>query len=214
MTSRCPDTFAGRFLVKPLCPVARRLFRTVFRVRIFGEENIPAEGAYIVASNHRSYLDPPVLNSVFPEPLFFLAKEELFRPPLGWLVRHMRAVPVRRGAGDVTVLELSLEILHRGCPVCVFPEGTRAAPGTFLKPKVGVGLLAIRSGLPVLPVYIDGTDRVFPRGARFPKPGHPVGVFVGKPRRYLGYEENLKSYREVALDIMDAVIALSSPRPS
>jgi len=140
MTPSCPDTFTGRFLIKPLCPAGRRLFRSLFRITVSGEENIPRREPFIVASNHRSYLDPPVLNAVFPEPLFFLAKEELFKFPLGCIIRHMRAVPVRRGAGDVTALEMSLEILRKGCPVCVFPEGTRAEPRKFLKPKVGVGL--------------------------------------------------------------------------
>ncbi len=214
MTSRCPDTFTGRFLLKPLCPLGKRLMRKVFRIKVSGEENIPPSGAYIVASNHRSYLDPPVLNAVFPEPLFFLAKEELFRPPLGWLIRHMRAVPVRRGSGDVAVLELSLEVLHRGCPVCVFPEGTRAQPGKFLRPKVGVGLLAVKSGVPVLPVYIGGTDELLPKGAVLPKFGGSVEVFIGKPRRFMDYEDNLKGYRKVALEIMQEIVALSPPHPS
>jgi len=93
MTSRCPDTFTGRFFLKPLCPLGKRLFRRMFRLKVSGEENIPATGAYIVAPNHRSYIDPLVLNAVFPEPLFFLAKEELFRPPSNF--------PSKCSAGDV-----------------------------------------------------------------------------------------------------------------
>ncbi len=209
----CLDTPVSKFLLRPLCPIVRPVFRRVFKVEVSGAENIPAEGPYIVASNHRSHLDPPVLNSVFPEPLIFLAKEELFKPPLGLIIRHMRAVPLRRGSGDVETLETVLGLLHRGCSVAIFPEGTRARPGEFLKPKAGVGLLAVKSGAPIVPVLIEGTDAVFPRGSRFPKPGHPIRVYVGKPRRFTSYEDSVKGYRRAAQDIMDSIKSLL-PRPS
>ncbi len=209
----CPLTPVGRFLIAPFCPVAKPIFRGIFRISVHGLENVPKGGPYIVASNHRSHLDPPVLNSVFPEPLVFLAKEELFRPPLGWIIRHMRAVPIRRGSGDVETLEMVLELLHRGCKVAIFPEGTRADPGKFLRPKPGVGLLAIKSGIPVVPVLIEGTDRVFPRGSRFPKPGPRIDVFIGKPRRFSAYQDNLKGYRQAAIEIMEEIKSLL-PRPS
>ncbi|WP_457600073.1 lysophospholipid acyltransferase family protein [Hydrogenivirga sp.] len=209
----CPITPVGRYVIKPLCPLAKPLFKRLFRIEVHGEENIPRSGPFIVASNHRSHLDPPVLNAAFPEPLVFLAKEELFRPPLGWFIRHMRAVPIRRGSGDVDTLEMTLGLLHRGCHVAIFPEGTRARPGEFLRPKPGVGLLAIKSGVPVVPVLIEGTDHVFPRGASFPKPGHPIRVFIGKPKLYSSYEDNLKGYRKAALEIMEDIKSLL-PRPS
>lgn len=206
--SGCPLTPIGRYFIKPLCPITKPIFRKIFRIEVYGDENIPSQGSYIVASNHRSHLDPPVLNSVFPEPLVFLAKEELFKPPLGWIIRHMRAIPIRRGAGDVDTLEMTLELLHKGCAVAVFPEGTRAKPGEFLRPKPGIGLLAVKSGVPVVPVLIEGTDRVFPRGSSFPKPGPPISVYIGKPRKFLGYEDNLKGYRKVSLEIMEEIKAL------
>ncbi len=209
----CPLTPVGRFLIAPLCPIAKPIFRNVFKISVHGIENIPKEGPYIVASNHRSHLDPPVLNSVFPEPLVFLAKEELFKPPLGWIIRHMRAVPIRRGSGDVETLEMVLELLHRGCKVAIFPEGTRADPGKFLRPKPGVGLLAVKSGVPVVPVLIEGTDRVFPRGGKFPRPGPRIDVFIGKPRRFSAYQDNLKGYRQAAIEIMEEIKSLL-PRPS
>ncbi len=191
--------------MKPLCPVVKPVFRWIFRLRITGLENVPKEGPYIVASNHRSHLDPPVLNSIFPEPLVFLAKEELFKPPLGWFMRHTGAVPIRRGAGDVDTLEMVLELLHKGCAVGIFPEGTRAEPGRFLRPKLGVGLLAVKSGAPVVPVLIEGTDVVLPRGRKVPKLGYPIRVYVGKPRRFLSYEDNVKGYRKVSLEIMEEI---------
>ncbi len=211
----CPTTFLGRYILKPLCPLARPLFRTLLRIEAHGLENIPSSGGYIVASNHRSHLDPPVLNSVFPEPLFFLAKEELLKPPLGFILRHMRVIPVRRGAGDLEALERAKELIWKGCSVCIFPEGTRARPGTFLRPKSGVGFLAIKTGFPVVPVYIDGTDRVLPKGSRFPRLGHAIRVFIGRPKVYRG-EENPKVYRSVAEDVMDRIRSLAGtpPHPS
>lgn len=208
MSGGCPVSTFARLFLKPLCPTARRLFRGLFRIEVYGLENLP-EGPCLVASNHRSHLDPPVLNSVFPEPLRFLAKEELFKVPiLGRLLPHMGAIPVKRGSGDLQVLELTLELLRKGCKVCIFPEGTRANPGQFLKPKPGVGLLAVKSQKPVLPVYIEGTDMVFPRGAKFPKPGHPIRVFIGKSKVYFE-EDNLRGYRRVAQDIMESIIELA-----
>ncbi|MDQ7038871.1 MAG: lysophospholipid acyltransferase family protein [Aquificota bacterium] len=211
----CPSTFPERYLLKPLCPVAKPLFRAFLRVKVYGLENVPEKGGYIVASNHRSHLDPPVLNSVFPEPLFFVAKEELFKPPLGFILRHMRAIPVKRGSGDLETLERVRELLEEGCSVCIFPEGTRAGPGEFLRPKSGVGFLAVRTGSPVVPVYIDGTDRVLPKGSRVPKPGHLIRVFIGKPKVYRE-KDNLRSYRSVAEDVMERIRSLAGnpPRPS
>ncbi|MCS6957020.1 MAG: lysophospholipid acyltransferase family protein [Aquificaceae bacterium] len=208
MSSGCPVSAIGRWLLSPLCPATKYLFRRVFRVEVSGFENIPS-GPCIVASNHRSHLDPPVLNSVFPEPLRFLAKEELFRVPIiGRLLPHMGAIPVRRGSGDLEVLELAIELMHYGCKIGIFPEGTRANPGEFLKPKLGIGLLAVKSHKPVLPVYIEGTDKVFPRHAKLPKPGHPIRVVIGKAKVY-SEEDSPRGYRIVATDIMESIKELA-----
>ncbi|MGC8852621.1 MAG: lysophospholipid acyltransferase family protein, partial [Hydrogenobacter sp.] len=121
MRNDCYPSRFSKFFLAPLCPLVKPLFRSFFRIRAYGLENVP-EGSYLVAPNHRSYLDPPVLNAVFPKHLTFIAKEELFRAPiLGMLLPHMSAIPIRRGSGDVQVLELALELLHAGCRLCVFP---------------------------------------------------------------------------------------------
>ncbi len=208
MSSGCPLTFLGRYVLLPAWKGILPLFRRVLRLEVSGLENIPDEPC-IVAANHRSNLDPPVLNAVFGEPLFFLAKEELFRPPLGWVMKHMRALPVRKSAGDLEILEYTIELLREGCRVGIFPEGARARPGEFLRPKPGVGLLAVKSGFPVLPVYIEGTDRILPRGALVPRLGHPVRVVIGKAKRYDYLEGNVRVFKKVALEIMEEIKALA-----
>ncbi len=205
-------TWVEHYLIRPLCPVGKPLFRILMGIKAVGTEKIP-EGACIVASNHRSHLDPPVLNSVFPEPLIFLAKEELFRPPLGWILRHMRAIPVRR-RGDVEVLNTSLELLRRNLKVAIFPEGTRAKPGEFLKPKPGVGLLAVKSGVPVLPVLIEGTDRSMPRGSKCPKVFGSITVTIGDPFTAQGFEDSPRGYKEAAKEIMRKIQTLSEESSS
>lgn len=209
MPNDCPISLFSKVFLAPMCPVVKMFFRNLFRINAYGLENLP-EDSYIVASNHRSYLDPPVLNSVFPKHLTFIAKEELFKIPfLGPLLPHMGAIPIKRGSGDIQTLELSLELLNKGCNLCVFPEGTRANPGEFLKPKLGVGLLAIKSQRPVVPIYIDGTDRVLPRGKKIPSIGHPISVYIGKPKRYDFLEDSLRGYREASNIIMEEIKRLS-----
>ncbi len=203
----CPLTPVGKYIFLPIWKALTPFLRFILRLDVIGKENIPSEPC-IIASNHRSHLDPPVLNLVFPEPLVFLAKEELFKPPLGSLLRHMRAIPVRRNAEDISVLEKSVELLKHECNICIFPEGTRAKPGEFLRPKPGVGYLAIKSGYPVLPVYIEGTDRILPRGAKLPKPGK-VKVVIGKPVSYKGFEPSVKNFKKVSSDIMERIKELS-----
>jgi len=209
MRNDCYLSRFSKFFIAPFCPVIKPIFRSLFKIKVYGLEHIP-EGSYLVAPNHRSYLDPPVLNAVFPKHLTFIAKEELFRTPiLGILLPHMSALPIKRGAGDVQTLKLALELLHAGCRLCVFPEGTRAKPGEFLKPKLGIGLLAVKSKKPVLPVYIDGTDKVLPRGKKIPSIGYPIRVFIGKPKRYDFLEDNPKGYKAASNMIMEEIKKLS-----
>ncbi len=206
MSGVCLSAYERFFM--PFCPLAKNLFKTIFRVSCKGIDLLP-EPPYIVASNHRSHLDPPVLNAVFPSPLVFLAKEELFKPPLGWFMRHMRAVPVKR-RGDTQALSIALSALEKGCCVGIFPEGTRAPAGSFLPPKPGIGVIAIKSGVPVVPVLIEGTDRSLPRGASLPRPFVPIKVKIGEPVSFKGMEDSTASYRKVAREVMSSIQSLAS----
>jgi glycerol-3-phosphate dehydrogenase (NAD(P)+) len=130
-----------------------------FRTRRLGREHIP-HGGVILAANHRSFLDPFVIGCCLPRPIYFVAKQELFRNPLlGWFLNCMGAFPVRRGKSDEQSVETSLALLERGQAVVIFPEGTRIRAGSLAKPKRGVGRLALQSGAPVVPIAVTGSER-------------------------------------------------------
>ncbi|MFN3813503.1 MAG: lysophospholipid acyltransferase family protein [Aquificaceae bacterium] len=209
MSYSCPISLFSKILLAPFCPLTKTLFRNLFRISVYGLENLPKDNC-IVASNHRSYLDPPILNSVFPKHLIFLAKEELFRPPFGYLLPHLGALPIRRGVGDTKALESLMELLNKGCSVCIFPEGTRAKSGEFLKPKLGVGYIAIKTKKPVVPVYLHGSDEVLPRGRLFPSFGKRISVLIGKPKAYASFDDDPKGYKEVSNLIMEEIKSLAN----
>ena len=126
-----------------------------------GREKIPRKGALILASNHFSVGDPPILTGVIPRRIAWMAKQELFDVPvLGILYRVFGCVPVRRFEADLKALRESQDVLRRGLVLGMFPEGTRSAGKGLKKGEPGTALIALRSGAPVLPVGIWGTENV------------------------------------------------------
>jgi 1-acyl-sn-glycerol-3-phosphate acyltransferase len=138
-------------------------FRTVGRCEVTGLENIPMEKrAIIFAANHRSLIDPPLLGSIIPRPIFYFAKEELFKIPfVGWYIRRVNSFPVRRSVHDVGALKTSLAVLTAGYPLLLFPEGGRRLdPRMQWKARAGVGMLAAKTGALVIPVGIRNTEHM------------------------------------------------------
>ena len=132
-----------------------------WRFSRIGREHIPAEGPVLLVCNHRSIIDPFLIGLCSRRPLYYVAKEEIFRNRLlGWFVSSLGAFPVRRGAADADTIETAKAILNRGEPVLIFPEGTRTRPGPLGKPKRGVGRLALETGATVVPVAMIGTERI------------------------------------------------------
>ena len=134
-----------------------------FRLERLGREHARVEGGLIVASNHRSFLDPFLLGATLPwrRPMHYVAKVELFEPAWqGWILSRLGAYPVRRGEADAETLETSRRILERGGALCIFPEGTRIRRGSLAVPHRGVGRLALESGAAVLPVAVHGSEHV------------------------------------------------------
>src|ERR671911_541203 len=129
------------------------------RLRRLGTEHIP-DGGVILASNHRSFLDPFAIGCCLGRPIYFVAKQELFKNPLlGWVLNCLGAFPIRRGAADEESVATSLALLERGEAVVIFPEGTRIRTGSLAQPRRGVGRLALQSGSPVVPIAVTNSER-------------------------------------------------------
>jgi 1-acyl-sn-glycerol-3-phosphate acyltransferase len=161
--------------------VVMAVFRPLFRVRIFGAERLPRAGAYIVAPTHRSITDVPFTSFVTTRMIRFLAKEELLSTAVGnWLFSRMGAVPVERGSADRAALRVLERALRDGDPVALFPEGTRSE-GPRLAPLYdGAAYLAVKLGVPIVPVGIGGSEHILPKGSVIPRL-HKVAVVVGEP---------------------------------
>ncbi len=186
----------------------RPFFKKILRIKAEGIENIPLNGGCILAANHRSNLDPFVLNTVSPRPIFFMAKEELFKIPLlGWFIKKAGAIPVKRNKRDIAALKKATELLKEGYCIGIFPEGHRAKPKQFRKPQSGIGLLVAKTQVPVIPVRIEGTDDIFPVGSSFPKIfKYPVHIKIGKAIKFDDVDN--KNYQDIANTIMESIKSL------
>src|SRR5436190_18355852 len=162
--------------------VLQPLFLIYFRMGRIGRENLPRRGPLLLASNHRSFLDPFGIGMHVRRPVYSMAKRELFQKRWqAWLLVRLGAFPVDRGAGDAEALETARAILQRGDCVVIFPEGTRVRPGPLGHPRRGIGRLALETGAPVAPVAVIGTEDVR-RGWRI-RPRR-VRIRVGRPLRF------------------------------
>lgn len=140
---------------------------------VHGLEHVPREGAYLLVANHASNLDPPFIGATVGHRtgrvIHFMAKNEIRRwPVVGFLAAAAGVIFVRRGEGDRAAQRLAMGALLGGKPIGIFPEGTRSRNGQLGEAKAGAALLATRSGVPILPVAISGTHRIFPGRSRFP----------------------------------------------
>lgn len=141
--------------------IVRAAFRIIWRRRVIGREHVPPQGGLILASNHASLADPPLVATAILRPVFFMAKQELFDiPGLGWLIRQLNAFPIRRMERDVGAFRMAQQVLTRGKVLILFPEGTRQKSGELGRARAGVGMLAIRTGCPVVPVYVHNARRI------------------------------------------------------
>ena len=157
------------------------LFRFLFRGSTQGLEHVPMDGPLVVASNHGSHLDPPLLGHALGRPVAFMAKAELFAIPLlGAVIRACGAYPVRRGASDREAIRTATAKLEQGWATGVFLDGTRQANGRVNNPLPGAALLAARSGAPLLPVAIVNSHRALGSGRIWPRLV-PLQLRVGAP---------------------------------
>jgi len=175
-----------------------------FFLQAKGKENIPKSGAFILASNHVSNLDPLMLGAACSRKLGYMSKEELFRSPiLAFWLRHVHAFPVKRQVHDVGAIREALKRLKSGQPLLMFPEGGRSADGEFSDVEPGVGMLAMHTSVPILPAFIKGSEKAMAKGSHKISFNKIVVVF-GKEF----YLDNNQSYEEAANRIKNEIIAL------
>jgi len=160
--------------------IARALFTLLTRWEVRGRENIPADGPVLVVANHLNLTDPPLLGVSLERKAIFMAKEELFRSPLSaYFVGSFGAFPVHRGKLDRKALRQSQQVLTDGLALVMFPEATRSKSARLQPAYPGSALIAMRSGVPVLPVGISGTERIKGLGWILRRPR--ITVNIGRP---------------------------------
>ena len=179
----------------------------------------PPDGPVILASNHASFLDPPLVGSGLRRPINYLARESLFRfPGIGALLRSWNSVPVDRDGGGAAGLKAILDRLLAGGGIILFPEGTRTKDGRLLPARSGIGLVVIKSQAPVIPVRIFGTFEAYGRHVKIPRPVR-VAVKYGRPMRFEKLRAEAKDcpksrlkeiYQQIADEIMAAIARLEA----
>lgn len=184
------------------------IFNFFFRIKIQGKENIPRSGAFILASNHSSFLDPPILSvGSFRRRLNFLAKEELFFNNIfGWYIRKLGAIPLSREKTDISAIKECIKRIKRGQPIVIFPEGTRNRQGEIKEGLPGIALLAAKTNIPVIPAYIKGADCALDanlKSLRFCR----IYLKFGKPLMF--YRQGPQTYSDILQRIMSAIEELS-----
>ena len=161
--------------------VVHGINRVCWRVEVHGAEHVPASGPVILAPVHRTIVDFFVVSEVTPRKIFYMAKEEIWRSPyLGSLVGSLGAFPVHRSGTDRLALDRAQTVLNRGDVLILFPEGTRRQGPVVAEILEGAPFLAARTGAPVVPIALSGTDRVVPPGSTVPRPAK-IHVVVGPP---------------------------------
>lgn len=160
----------------------RLFFRVVYKHEVIVKDPTPIQGGAIIASNHLSFLDPPLIAASWTEAIAFFAKSGLFENPLlRTLITSLNAHPVGNG-NDIKSLKLACKLLEEGNKILIFPEGTRSQDGSLVPFKRGIGMLALRTKVPIIPTYIHGTFDIWPKGQKLPSIfGKKTICIFGKP---------------------------------
>lgn len=176
------------------------LFRILFRLQVIGKENIPKTGAVVIACNHVSLLDPPMVGTASSRPVHFMAKSELFVPVLGTLYQSLGAFPVHRGAADPQAIRTSLTLLKQKKVLGIFPEGTRSKDGKMGKAQPGALAIAIKGKAAVIPTCILGSN-LANRKSFWPK----IKVVFGKPLSLENESGNKVKVEELSEQLMTEI---------
>jgi len=195
--------------------LARGFYDAWFRGEVVGLEHIPAQGPFLIASNHASHLDPPLVGCQIRRQMRFFARRTLWSNRISrWWLDGAETIAVDRDTGDVAAIRRVLQALHEDRGVVLFPEGTRSPDGHLQKPKAGVGLLACKSGVPVVPCRVYGSFAAFGKGRTIPRFGTPVTIVFGPPVQASEYDEpsaGKERYQLASQRIFDRIAALPLP---
>ena len=187
---------------KILKVIFRFTFNLLFSPKVIGAENVPKEGAMIMAANHMSNWDPPILGTYLPRTVGYMAKEELFKPAIaGAIIKSLNAFPVKRGASDRGAIKMALNILKKGLCPGIFPEGTRSRDGKLHKAQAGVSLIAAMSKAPVVPTALIGTNKIWSKEEKFPQ----LTIVFGEPIYYEGKSNDKAALEEFSQEIMKKI---------
>lgn len=187
------------------------IVRLFFRLKIFGRDNLPDKGPYIVACNHASYLDPPILGAAMPRSARFLIQENLYKKGfIGWWSRSIGCVRVKRQTRDISALKEALRRLNKGRILGLFPEGTRSSDGNLKEAQAGIGFLSFKAKAPIIPAYVKGTREALPKHSRTIKL-KPLSIYLGEkiePSSFSKGEGNKELYVKITKEVMSRIAQL------
>ena len=180
-TKLAGDTLASRLFYTVVRALVVGLAVAFTRTKVIGRHNVPARGPFLLAPIHRSNIDTPLAAAVTRRRMRFMGKDSLWKAsPIGWIISALGAFPVARGTADREALKRCIAVLEAGEPLVLFPEGTRQS-GPVVQPLFdGAAYVAVKAGVPIVPVGIGGSERVMPKGSRMLYPRKCV-VVVGEP---------------------------------
>jgi 1-acyl-sn-glycerol-3-phosphate acyltransferase len=188
--------------------IAWIILKIFWRMEIRGIENLPESGGLIITSNHVSYLDPAVLVASLNRKIYFIAKKEVFKNTfISFLLKNMNAFSVDRDNVDMFAFKKAMNILREEKVLGIFPEGTRSSNGELQELKMGALKIAMKTGVPILPVGINGTNKIYPRGIKFPILfKHKIIVKYGTLQHFNKLKSKDKIYQKQELNLLSKKI--------
>jgi 1-acyl-sn-glycerol-3-phosphate acyltransferase len=199
--------------------IVRASARLLFRLRVSGQDHIPRTGGVLIAANHASYLDIPILGCALPRQASFIGRMDLFSGIVGTILRYLGWIPIRRERVDRKAFDEAVRRLKAGHVVVIYPEGTRSPDGRLQPGKPGIGMIAAAAGCPVVPALLEGTYDALPPGASWIRV-RPIEVIFGQPIDFSAVlepeNEDTKKviYQQMSEEIMDRIAALRQEKNS
>jgi 1-acyl-sn-glycerol-3-phosphate acyltransferase len=189
------------YIAKAICWLLMKVF---WQMKVIGMDNIPKKGGLIIASNHVSYLDPIVIGTSIKRKISFIAKKEVFNNIFSnFVIKKLNAFPVDREKIDILALKKVINLLQKGKVLGLFPEGTRSLNGELQELKLGVIKIAMKTGVPIVPVNIIGTHKIYPHGKIFPVLfKYKIIVHYGIPQYFDKHKIKDKIYQKESLNLL------------